>query len=258
VKTNGDTDFLTHHHTCAEPAEAARIHQLGGFLERDGSLARPKGVEPQFYTSTLASHALHSASSSYVESGASADEDNDVPSDSNLSLVTSRGIGLSHMLPLVNALPYVKHIDFADADDYVVMANLAFWNVMTKETVSAAIKSYFGLDCYRIAQRLRDKAISHGARDAIMVQVVDVRANSFVDRRHTPSGSSSNLSPSKRTFSTDVNVRIPPFLDEWALNSTNTHTRAHTRKSSLRQRWSCLCLQMSSSRQRCGKRVRRR
>ncbi|ORZ06799.1 hypothetical protein BCR41DRAFT_311419 [Lobosporangium transversale] len=94
----------------------------------------------------------------------------------NDELDISRSFGQYHLVPVVNPNPYIEATTLSEDDDFLIMASNAFWNVMSYSTavdIAKAAKRDYG-DLMYASQKLRDIAISYGARDHMVVMLIGV------------------------------------------------------------------------------------
>ncbi|KAF9319777.1 PH domain leucine-rich repeat-containing protein phosphatase 2 [Podila horticola] len=94
----------------------------------------------------------------------------------NDELDISRSFGQYHLVPIVNSNPYIETSTLTEDDDFVIMASKSFWDVMSYNTavdIAKAGKRVYG-DLMYASQKLRDIAISYGARDHMVVMLIGV------------------------------------------------------------------------------------
>ncbi|KAG0292758.1 cysteinyl-tRNA synthetase [Linnemannia gamsii] len=94
----------------------------------------------------------------------------------NDELDISRSFGQYHLVPIVNSNPYIETTILSEDDDFLIMASNAFWDVMSYTTavdIAKAAKRDYG-DLMYASQKLRDIAISYGARDHMVVMLIGV------------------------------------------------------------------------------------
>jgi adenylate cyclase len=100
----------------------------------------------------------------------------------NDELEVSRSFGHFHLVPIINANPYISKTELTDDDEFVIMASKGFWNWMSYQTAVDVARTE-SEDMMLAAQKLRDFAISYGADESIMIMVIRVgdlfRAPSF-------------------------------------------------------------------------------
>ncbi|KAG0190477.1 cysteinyl-tRNA synthetase [Apophysomyces sp. BC1034] len=91
----------------------------------------------------------------------------------NGELNVSRSFGHFHLIPVVNANPYVSTIDLTEDDEFVIMASRGLWDRMSYQTAVDIARTEKD-DLMAAAQKLRDFAITYGADDKVMVMVIGV------------------------------------------------------------------------------------
>ncbi|KAF9918896.1 cysteinyl-tRNA synthetase [Linnemannia zychae] len=94
----------------------------------------------------------------------------------NDELDVSRSFGQFHLVPIVNSNPYIETTNLCEDDDFLIMASSAFWDVMSYTTavdIAKAAKRDYG-DLMYASQKLRDIAISYGARKHMVVMLIGV------------------------------------------------------------------------------------
>ncbi|KAI7819044.1 hypothetical protein BC939DRAFT_270972 [Gamsiella multidivaricata] len=94
----------------------------------------------------------------------------------NDELDISRSFGQYHLVPVVNSNPYIETTTLSEDDDFLIMASSAFWDVMSYATavdIAKAAKRDYG-DLMYASQKLRDIAISYGAKDHMVVMLIGV------------------------------------------------------------------------------------
>ncbi|KAI8098722.1 uncharacterized protein BX664DRAFT_363060 [Halteromyces radiatus] len=91
----------------------------------------------------------------------------------NGELNVSRSFGHFHLIPVVNANPYISTIDLTEDDEFVIMASRGLWDRMSYQTAVDVARTEKD-DLMAAAQKLRDFAITYGADDNIMVMVIGV------------------------------------------------------------------------------------
>ncbi|KAI8377803.1 uncharacterized protein BYT42DRAFT_358201 [Radiomyces spectabilis] len=91
----------------------------------------------------------------------------------NGELNVSRSFGHFHLIPVVNANPYISTIDLTENDEFVIMASRGLWDRMSYQTAVDIARTEKD-DLMAAAQKLRDFAITYGADDNIMVMVLGV------------------------------------------------------------------------------------
>lgn len=91
----------------------------------------------------------------------------------NDEIPQSRGFGFYQAVPALTSAPYVTKRILTDADEFVILANRAMWDVCPYQTavdIARTVKD----DPMMAAQKLRDFAISYGAEGSILVMVLSV------------------------------------------------------------------------------------
>ncbi|KAG0258230.1 cysteinyl-tRNA synthetase [Mortierella polycephala] len=94
----------------------------------------------------------------------------------NDELDISRSFGQYHLVPIVNSNPFIETTTLSEDDDFLIMASNAFWGVMSYATavdIAKAAKRDYG-DLMYASQKLRDIAVSYGARDHMVVMLIGV------------------------------------------------------------------------------------
>ncbi|KAG0361237.1 cysteinyl-tRNA synthetase [Podila minutissima] len=94
----------------------------------------------------------------------------------NDELDISRSFGQYHLVPIINSNPYIETTTLTEDDDFLIMASSAFWDVMSYTTavdIAKAGKRAFG-DLMYASQKLRDIAISYGAKEHMVVMLIGV------------------------------------------------------------------------------------
>ncbi|KAG0014540.1 cysteinyl-tRNA synthetase, partial [Entomortierella chlamydospora] len=94
----------------------------------------------------------------------------------NDELDISRSFGQYHLVPFVNSNPYIMTTTLSEEDDFLIMASNALWDVMSYATavdIARAAKRDYG-DLMYASQKLRDIAISYGAKDHMVVMLIGV------------------------------------------------------------------------------------
>ncbi|KAF9972519.1 cysteinyl-tRNA synthetase [Actinomortierella ambigua] len=113
----------------------------------------------------------------------------------NEELDTSRAFGGFHLVPIVNSNPYIEVVNLTEDDDFLIMASKSFWDVMSYRTavdIAKAERREFR-DLMYAAQKLRDIAISYGAREHMVVMLIGVgdlfaRRGDFTGTQGSPIG----------------------------------------------------------------------
>lgn len=85
----------------------------------------------------------------------------------------SRSFGFFDQVPVVNARPDVFKYDFTEEDEFIILGNNGFWEFISTQTAVDMARSEWA-DPMIAAQKLRDFAISYGARGSSMVMVVSL------------------------------------------------------------------------------------
>ncbi|KAG2194526.1 hypothetical protein INT47_005730 [Mucor saturninus] len=91
----------------------------------------------------------------------------------NDELNVSRSFGYYHLIPVVNANPFISTITLAENDEFVIMASRGLWDRISYQT-AVDIARTEKEDLMIAAQKLRDFAITYGADDNIMVMIIAV------------------------------------------------------------------------------------
>jgi adenylate cyclase len=91
----------------------------------------------------------------------------------NDELHVSRSFGYYHLIPVVNANPYVCTITLSENDEFVIMASRGLWDRVSYQTAVDIARTEKD-DMMVAAQKLRDFAITYGADDNIMVMIFSV------------------------------------------------------------------------------------
>ncbi|KZP34212.1 L domain-like protein [Athelia psychrophila] len=99
---------------------------------------------------------------------------------------TSRSFGFYHLLPVVNARPDINEHHLTEADEFVIIGNRGLWDYVSYQTAVDIARSERD-DPMIAAQKLRDFAISYGAKGSTMIMVIAVSDlfNSSRDHQHT-------------------------------------------------------------------------
>ncbi|KAG0315946.1 cysteinyl-tRNA synthetase [Dissophora globulifera] len=94
----------------------------------------------------------------------------------NDELDISRSFGQYHLVPIVNSNPYIETTTLTEDDDFLIMACKSFWDVMSYTTAVDIAKAGMRIygDLMHASQKLRDIAISYGARDHMVVMLIGV------------------------------------------------------------------------------------
>ncbi|KAI8326859.1 hypothetical protein EDC96DRAFT_533719 [Choanephora cucurbitarum] len=91
----------------------------------------------------------------------------------NDELSVSRSFGYYHLIPVVNANPFISTINLAQNDEFVIMASHGLWDRMSYQTAVDIARTEKD-DLMIAAQKLRDFALTYGADDNIMVMIIGV------------------------------------------------------------------------------------
>ncbi|KAI7898152.1 uncharacterized protein BX663DRAFT_582519 [Cokeromyces recurvatus] len=91
----------------------------------------------------------------------------------NDELSVSRSFGYYHLIPVVNANPYISTISLAENDEFVIMASRGLWDRISYQTAVDIARTEKD-DLMAAAQKLRDFALTYGADDNIMVMIIGV------------------------------------------------------------------------------------
>lgn len=94
----------------------------------------------------------------------------------NDELDISRSFGHYNLVPIVNSSPYIKTTALTEDDDFLIMASSAFWDVMSHTravAIARTARRAYG-DLMSVSQKLRDVAISYGAKDHMVVMLIGV------------------------------------------------------------------------------------
>ncbi|CAO3590123.1 unnamed protein product [Absidia cylindrospora] len=98
----------------------------------------------------------------------------------NDELPVSRGFGYFHLVPVINANPYISVMELTENDEFLIMASQGLWDCMSYQTAVDVARTEKG-DFMIAAQKLRDFAITYGADESIMVMIIGV--GDMFDRR---------------------------------------------------------------------------
>ncbi|CEP07634.1 hypothetical protein [Parasitella parasitica] len=98
----------------------------------------------------------------------------------NDELHVSRSFGYYHLIPVVNANPFISTINLAENDEFVIMASRGLWDRMSYQTAVDIARTEKD-DLMVAAQKLRDFALTYGADDNVMVMIIGV--NDLFDKR---------------------------------------------------------------------------
>ncbi|OLL24056.1 Adenylate cyclase, partial [Neolecta irregularis DAH-3] len=88
-------------------------------------------------------------------------------------LELSRAIGYFHLVPIVQAAPYITEITLSEQDEFVILGNRELWEYISYQT-AVDIARTEREDLMLAAQKLRDFAITYGASSKIMVMIIGV------------------------------------------------------------------------------------
>ncbi|KAI8331028.1 phosphatase 2C-domain-containing protein [Chlamydoabsidia padenii] len=91
----------------------------------------------------------------------------------NDELPVSRSFGYFHLVPVINANPYISVMELTENDEFLIMASQGLWDCMSYQTAVDVARTEKS-DYMIAAQKLRDFAISYGADESIMVMVIGV------------------------------------------------------------------------------------
>jgi adenylate cyclase len=98
----------------------------------------------------------------------------------------TRAFGHFHLLPFVNANPYISVEEIVETDEFIIMGCDGFWSTMNYQTaVDIAMTEKQSLPL--AAKKLRDVALSYGAKEAITVSVVSAHPNTAGFKTNTDS-----------------------------------------------------------------------
>ncbi|KAI7825752.1 hypothetical protein BC939DRAFT_125943 [Gamsiella multidivaricata] len=94
----------------------------------------------------------------------------------NDELDISRSFGQYHLVPIVNSNPYIETTTLTEDDDFLIMASKSFWDVMSYNTAVDIAKAGMRIygDLMHASQKLRDIAVSYGAREHMVVMLIGV------------------------------------------------------------------------------------
>jgi adenylate cyclase len=85
----------------------------------------------------------------------------------------SRSFGYYHLIPVINANPYVHTINLSEVDEFIIMGSRGLWDRISYQD-AVDIARMEKDDLMVAAQKLRDFALTYGAEDNIMVMVISV------------------------------------------------------------------------------------
>lgn len=91
----------------------------------------------------------------------------------NETLEVSRAFGFYNQMPSVIAAPSTYNMTLGDTDELIMLASREFWEFVTVD-LAIDVARQSKTDLMLAAQKLRDLAISYGARDKIMVMVLGI------------------------------------------------------------------------------------
>ncbi|KAG8928661.1 cysteinyl-tRNA synthetase, partial [Tulasnella sp. 417] len=123
----------------------------------------------------------------------------------NDELEISRSFGVYHLLPAVNARPSVQTVTLTDQDEFVIIGNRDLWDYVAPQT-AVDIARLNKNEPMIAAQRLRDYAMSYGAKGSTMIMVIAV----------------------KDLFEAKSQKDLPNFKDEVILKRTGPRRVEHT------------------------------
>ena len=99
----------------------------------------------------------------------------------NNEIDVSRSFGFYHLLPVVNARPHICPWELSELDEFVIIGNRGLWDYVSYQTAVDIARSERA-DPMIAAQKLRDFAISYGAKGSTMIMIISV-ADLFSPRR---------------------------------------------------------------------------
>ncbi|KAJ7585096.1 adenylate cyclase [Mycena floridula] len=85
----------------------------------------------------------------------------------------SRSFGFFHLLPMVNARPFISSWEITEHDEFVIVGNRGLWDFVSYQTAVDIARRE--LDPMIAAQKLRDLVMSYGADGSTMVMVIGVK-----------------------------------------------------------------------------------
>lgn len=91
----------------------------------------------------------------------------------NDELNVSRSFGYYHLIPVVNANPFISTINLAENDEFVIMASRGLWDRISYQAAVDIARTEKD-DLMVAAQKLRDFALTYGADDNVMVMIIGV------------------------------------------------------------------------------------
>ncbi|WBW71620.1 adenylate cyclase [Schizosaccharomyces osmophilus] len=86
---------------------------------------------------------------------------------------TTRAIGRLSQFPGVQAVPHVNIQPLSELNEFIILANKEFWNVMSKRIVIDIVRAN-RQSMLLAATKLRDYAIAYGAKNNTIVMVLDL------------------------------------------------------------------------------------
>ncbi|KAJ7600616.1 hypothetical protein C8J56DRAFT_1010451 [Mycena floridula] len=92
----------------------------------------------------------------------------------------SRSFGFFHLLPMINARPFISTWELTEHDEFVIVGNRGLWDFVSYQTAVDIARRE--LDPMIAAQKLRDLVMSYGADGSTMVMVIGVK-DLFKDNR---------------------------------------------------------------------------
>lgn len=104
----------------------------------------------------------------------------------NDEIDSSRSFGFYHLLPVVNARPHICTWELSELDEFVIIGNRGLWDHVSYQTAVDIARSERG-DPMIAAQKLRDFAISYGAKGSTMIMVISIADLFNSGRRARPS-----------------------------------------------------------------------
>lgn len=107
----------------------------------------------------------------------------------NDQLENARQFGYFHLMPAVNANPYVHTEELTEQEELLIIASKELWEYLSYQSACDIIQNDKS-DLMRAAHKLRDFAISYGATGKIMVMILglgDLRKSSARNRTQSVS-----------------------------------------------------------------------
>jgi adenylate cyclase len=95
----------------------------------------------------------------------------------NGEMDVSRSLGHFKLAPMINCCPAIHMHELDETDDFLIMASGGLWDFVSFQTAIDIARAGGNADPMIAAQKLRDLAISYGARGSIMVMVVNMRGS---------------------------------------------------------------------------------